>query len=66
MNRNDNTILSEKICDLLLISNISSLLEGDLHFHQTFYFYLRMENPSQQVRNGISILKKNIRFESVI
>ncbi len=23
-----------------------------------------MENPSQQVQNGISILKKNIRFES--
>ncbi len=32
----------------------------------TFYFYLRMENLSQEVRNGISILKKNIRFESVV
>ncbi len=30
---NGNIILSEKICDLLLIWNISSLFEWDLHFH---------------------------------
>ncbi len=65
INRIGNTILSEKICDLLIIWNLFSLLEWDPHFHYKFYFYLRMENPSQQVRNGTSISKRNAHFESV-
>ncbi len=66
MNRNDNTILSENMCDLLLIWNIFSLLEWDSHFHCTFYFHARIETPSQQVRNEISILNNNTCFESVV
>ena len=34
-------------------------------FHYTFYFYSRMENPSQQVQNGTSISKRDTHFESV-
>ena len=34
-------------------------------FSLNIFFYLRMENLSQKVQNWISILKKNIRFESV-
>ncbi len=64
MNQNGNTILSENICDLLLISNLFPLLEWDSLFHYTFYFHLRMENLSQQHQNGISILNKNTCFES--
>ncbi len=57
-----NTILSENICDLLLIWNIFSILEWDSHSHYTFHFYLRMENPLQQVRNKISILNNDTSF----
>ena len=46
--------------------SLSSILEWDIHFHQTFYFYLRSENPPQQVRNGTSISKRDTRFESVV
>ena len=39
---------------------------SDSHFHYTFHFDLRMENQSKQVRNGTSISKCDIRFESVL
>ena len=65
MNQTGNTILSENICDLLLIWNIFSLFEWDSLFRYTFYFYSRMENLSQQNWNEISILNYDTRFESV-
>ncbi len=34
--------------------------------YYTLYLYSGMENLSQQHQNGISILKKNSRFESVL
>ncbi len=40
-------------------------LSNDLHFHYTFYFNLRMENLSKQVRNGTFISKRDTCFESV-
>ncbi len=33
-------------------------LEWGLQFHLTFYFYMRMEKPSQEVQNGTSISKR--------
>ncbi len=39
---------------------LSSILEWDSQLHCKFYFYLRMGNPSQQVRDGISISKCNL------
>ncbi len=45
-------------------SEIYFLYQDGIHISIKHFFYLRMGNPSQQVRNGISIFKRNIHFES--